>query len=102
MVVVAARRSSLRLAKQQVRKAAGRQLAFAISLRWVGSSIGSSFFSLVKALSSVASKANKHHQAVLGSRSVLLTLLQTSSAKRAAGDADGYPHVIQSECKGSG
>jgi hypothetical protein len=49
MVVVVARRSSLRLAKQQVRKAAGRQLAFAISLRWVGSSIGSSFLSLVKA-----------------------------------------------------
>jgi hypothetical protein len=47
-VVVVARRSSLRLAKQQVRKVAGRQLAFAISLRWVGSSIGSSFFSLVK------------------------------------------------------
>jgi hypothetical protein len=81
MVVVVARRSSLRLAKQQVRKAAGRQLAFAISLRWVGSSIGSSFLSPVKTFSSAASKANKHYPAVFGSRRVLLTSgLLTSSA----------------------
>jgi hypothetical protein len=99
--VVVAQRSSLRLAKQQVRRATGRQLAFAISLRWVGPSIGSSFFSLVKAFLPVASKANKHHQAVFGSRSVLSTLLLTSSAKRSAGNADGCPHAIQSGYKES-